>query len=133
VIVKNILVLLTVFIITGCGDSYVSLSQCPRRNDFDTCSNKCKTTSLEVKFLIDKSNGNVMQTFRNIENSAVSSRVKSSCKIFDNKNWDCSDELVGDTKHMVQSVDKMVNGKYVSYFRNIRNGIDETNDFYCSK
>ena len=130
---KKLLVLLSIFIITGCGDGYVSISQCSTRGDFYVCSNKCTKTSLEVKFLIDKSNGNVMQTYRNIENSDVSSRVKSSCKIFDNKNWDCSDELIGDAKHMMQSVDKMSNGKYASYFRNIRGGIDETNDFYCSK
>jgi hypothetical protein len=122
-----------IFSTTAIAQKNLSMHECPSKNDSESCSLKFTQTPWKINFLTDKSSNSVMVKMNSSDSGETSSKTKTSCRIFNDKNWDCSGELTGDYNHMVQAVEKRVDGIYVNYFRNIIKGVDKTTNFYCAK
>ena len=108
--------LLIIFIFTT-SNSYGSwfnnkLQQytCKSYSDSQNCSNCEIEKNNFLEFKVDKNSSRVFFTAYE-GNKVYVSGVNDNCKIFDEKNWSCTNEIV----NLSFTEDKMTNGIYSSY------------------
>lgn len=96
------------------------LNQYTCKNEYEiyACSKNCKKESnYQSEFLVDKKNARVLRKdFEN--NQPFGSVTYDTCKIFDNKNWDCTETSSSDVPAGILSgtyISKMDNGIFYSH------------------
>jgi hypothetical protein len=115
----------------------LSVYECKSEYEATSCSSKCKKDAeLKLEFLVDKKNSRVMTKWymdKKISNSGVS----ENCKIFNDKNWDCTSEHTFGNRSDTY-INKMNNGIFSAFTRNIF--VSNTNqvtskesNFICAK
>ena len=122
---NNILKILIVFIclfISSCGEKKYTNFSCKYKEDANACSDSCVgDDDYKFSFMINKENRSVMIKYYE-KDKIYRSSLLENCKIFDEKNWDCSeDNVYSDRIHY--RIKKMTSGIYTS----INKTIDTTN------
>ncbi len=88
--------------------------ECPK-NLYSTCNDGCKKSDLQVSFLINKKDNTVM--IKSYYKGSTNSSVYENCKIFNDKNWDCSStlEFVSDDRRVISNyIRKMNDGIFLN-------------------
>ena len=103
-----------IFANAGIFDKKLGLREC--RFDANDC-NDCKKNGIEIDFLLNKKDKTVLKRIY-YEGTITSSKVEENCKIFDEKNWDCSNDR-GVGRLLFESKVKMINGIYYQTWKTI--------------
>jgi len=85
--------------------------ECPK-NKYATCNDGCKKSDLQVSFLLNKKENTVL--LKSYFKGNTNSTIFDNCKIFNDKNWDCS------SKNEFFSKDRNVISHYI---RKMNDGI----------
>jgi hypothetical protein len=115
----------------------LSFYECNNQIEMTSCSSKCKKDSeIKFEFLVDKKNSRVMnKSYLNAK--LTDSFLYENCKIFNDKNWDCTSEYsLG--KKSITHITKMNDGVFSAYSRSIfisnANQVTSTESgFVCAK
>ncbi|MCF8194593.1 MAG: hypothetical protein K9J38_01210 [Polynucleobacter sp.] len=102
-----------IFANAGILDNKISLYTCPK-NQYVKC-NDCKKNGMKIDFLLNKNDKTIMARVYFEGNSQ--SVIYENCKIFDEKNWDCSTKNSFEGKFAIntqESIYKMTNGVFQS-------------------
>jgi hypothetical protein len=120
----------------GIFDKKLTIRQCANEQ-YAEC-NDCKKSDLQYDFLLNKNDKTVMR--RIFFNGTSESKIEENCKIFDEKNWDCSKNTefsTGSFTVITNYISKMTNGVYreVDYTTRISAKESSTKVFrhYCAK
>lgn len=71
----------------------------------------CKMKDFKTEFLVDRTTGSVSQ-ITYFKYGVADSVTHKSCTVFDDKNWDCSDQMRNDYGVLITFEHKMVKGVY---------------------
>jgi hypothetical protein len=100
----------------------LKMSSCKNFSDIESCSKNCvvEKEKLTVSFIVDKEKNIVMRkVFAN--GNFQTSLTLQNCRIFDDKNWDCSESKSFVNAEIV-TTEKMTNGVYAYALQNLKNG-----------
>ena len=128
----------------SCFSKTLTVYYCNTFSDAEACSANCSKTEKgitydpkyeqKLEFLISKESKSVMvKTYFGGRFSA--SRIMKNCTIFDENNWDCSDEpfWVEEAKWYAHIEEKMHNGFYVQGVYNSKNTKFKSKIGVCAK
>jgi hypothetical protein len=116
---KNLTVCIFILVITlnanaGFLDNKLTVYHCKNNESFN-CGKDCTKTDAKVEFLLNKDDKTILRKM--YLDGRVDSSVFQKCKIFNDKNWDCSERSETSSKGRIvisNNSDKMVDGVYQS-------------------
>ena len=94
---------------------------CKNIASIESCSRNCSisTEKITVDFIVNKEKSIVMRkTF--VDDDFKHSFTLQNCRIFDEKNWDCSESQSYSNAEIVKT-EKMTNGIYATGLQNLKN------------
>jgi len=131
------LLLNSLSVYAGFFDKKLTVYDC-KKNQYSTCKDGCDKTGSQFEFLINKKDNTVM--LKSHHKGNITSRVFENCKIFNDKNWDCSskDEVSINNRLVTTNfVNKMNDGIYldISVMKIFSNSSLKTDVWssYCAK
>jgi hypothetical protein len=101
--------------------SQLQYLSCKNITAIESCSRNCFTVTekISIDFIINKEKNIVMRkTF--VDGDFKTSLTLQNCRIFDEKNWDCSESQSYSNAEIVKT-EKMTNGIYATAIQNLRN------------
>lgn len=127
-------------VVHGADTQKLTMYECDNHLAAESCGGFCTKVadnlnleSYQVDFLINK-NSNAVMIRTYIGKSEPTGTVHKNCTIFDDKNWDCSDEPVWTGKWYVYSTYKMVGGTYISQLYTVPDRMEaKVKGNYCAK
>lgn len=112
------------FLLLYAADSRASqlrILSCKNITAIESCSKNCSFVpeKITVEFIVNKEKNIVMRkTF--VDGDFKNSLTFQNCRIFDEKNWDCSESQSYSNAEIVKT-EKMTNGIYATAIQNIKN------------
>jgi len=111
----KILIIILLLSSGSCFSKVLNAYSCGSYAEAESCSMSCTRMNMSIDFLINKNLNSVLRRIY-IGGDFMSSDVYKNCVIFDENNWDCSDEplWIREGKWLVYNINKMSNGIYSS-------------------
>lgn len=132
-----ILGILMFHILTGCEKSErLDLYYCPDLDLATKCESECAISkNMKLSSIVNKQEKSVLVIFYE-SGKQVGSNIYTECTIFDEKNWDCSNDEK--SNHMIRkNMKRMVNGVYTGHIKLINletlKSVSETGNAVCGK
>lgn len=101
-----------VFLLVGCdSENRMTIYRCEDGDYADSCEHCKIDKEFKFQFLVSKESSSVMQIFF-FEDLQSGSTTHKNCIIFNDKNWDCSDDYTNNPRKVL----KMSNGKITSKY-----------------
>lgn len=106
---KFILIYLGLFLVACDSQNLMSIYRCEEHASAHSCENCTIDKKFKLQFIVNSENSSIMEIvfYDGLQTGSITYK---ECTIFNNNNWDCSDDFTNNPR----SVLKMSNGKVTS-------------------